>query len=219
MSGDLIRVILADDHDVVRTGLRAVLSTAPDIEVVAEGRNGMEAVGLVERFDPDVAVMDLTMGEVDGIDATRRIVALQKSTRVLVLTMHSEEEYLVQALEAGARGYLVKHTASRDLIDAVRAVSYGEVYVRPSAARVLAQGLSKKDPAQGDRARYEKLTDRERDVMRLIAQGYSAPEIGTRLNISPKTVETYKQRVNEKLGIAHRSDYVRLALRLGLLVD
>jgi len=138
-------------------------------------------------------------------------------TRVLVLTMHAEEDYLVPLMEAGAAGYLVKSAADRELVDAVRAVAHGDVYVRAAAARVLAKNLTKKDPAQEDRARFDKLTQRERDVLRLVAQGYTAPEIGERLFISPKTVDTYKQRIQEKLGLGHRADYVQFALKLGLL--
>ena len=217
MAGDLIRVVLADDHTVVRAGLKAVLSTAKDIDVVGEAKNGEEAVALVARFHPDVVVMDLSMVGMDGITATEQIVAAGGETRVLILTMHPEEDYLVPLLEAGAAGYLVKSAADRELVDAVRAVSKGDVYVRPSSARVLAKGLTRKDPQLADRERFEKLTERERDVLRLTAQGYSAPEIGERLFISPKTVDTYKQRINEKLGLSHRADYVQLALRLGLL--
>src|SRR5205085_8576263 len=135
------------------------------------------------------------------------------------LTMHAEEDYLVPLMEAGAAGYLVKSAADRELVDAVRAVAHGDVYVRASAARVLAKNLTKKDPAQNDRERFEKLTERERDVLRFVARGYSAPEIGEKLFISPTTVDTYKQRIQEKLGLAHRSDYVQLALKLGLLVE
>ncbi len=217
MSGDLIRVVLADDHTVVRAGLKAVLGTAKDIDVIGEARNGQEAVSLVDRFKPDVVVMDLSMDTMDGATATREIVAKGVDTRVLILTMHPEEDYLVPLLEAGAAGYLVKSAADRELVDAVRAVAKGDVYVRPTAARVLAKGLTRKDPHQADRERFEKLTERERDVLRLTAQGYSAPEIGERLFISPKTVDTYKQRINEKLGLSHRADYVQFALRLGLL--
>jgi DNA-binding NarL/FixJ family response regulator len=219
MAGDLIRVVLADDHTVVRAGLKAVLGTAKDIDVVGEAKNGEEAIALVDRFNPDVVVMDLSMAGMDGVTATKQIVAKGVPTRVLVLTMHPEEDYLVPLLEAGAAGYLVKSAADRELVDAVRAVSKGDVYVRPTAARVLAKGLTRKDPQQADRERFEKLTERERDVLRLTAQGYSAPEIGERLFISPKTVDTYKQRINEKLGLAHRADYVQLALRLGLLAQ
>lgn len=217
MSSEQIRVILADDHSVVRAGLKAVLGTARDIEVVGEAKDGREALTLVERLNPDVVVMDLTMGEADGATATREIVAKKLATRVLILTMHAEEDYLVPLLRAGAAGYLVKSVADRELVDAVRTVARGEVYVRPAAARVLAQGISRKDPVQAERDKYERLTTRERDVLRLVAEGYSAPEIGERLFISPKTVDTYKQRVNEKLGMSHRTDYVKMALKLGLI--
>ena len=219
MSGDTIRVILADDHAVVRAGLKAVLRSAKDIEVIGEASDGQGAVAIVERLRPDVVIMDLSMGDTDGTTATKEIVAKGLPTRVLVLTMHAEEDYLVPLLEAGAAGYLVKSAADRELVDAVRAVAAGDVYVRPNAASVLAKGLTRKDPKQVDRERFEKLTERERDVLRLTAQGYSAPEIGEKLFISPKTVDTYKQRIQEKLGFGHRSDYVQFALRLGLLAE
>jgi len=217
MTGDLIRVLLADDHAVVRAGLKAVLGAAPDIDIVGEAKDGREAVALAERLNPDVVVMDLSMGGLDGTEATKEIVAKNLPARVLILTMHAEEDYLVPLLEAGAAGYLVKSAADRELVDAVRAVARGDLYVRPSAARILAKGLTRKDPVQAERDRYEMLTDRERNVLRLVAEGYSAPEIGARLFISPKTVDTYKQRINEKLGVAHRADYVKLALKLGLI--
>lgn len=217
MSDDVIRIVLADDHAIVRAGLRAVLGTARDMVVVGEASNGLEAVALAERLNPDVVVMDLSMDQMDGSTATKEIVAKGLSARVLVLTMHAEEEYLVGLLEAGAAGYLVKSAADRELVDAVRTVARGDLFVRPSAARVLAKGLTRKDPAKAERERYEKLTERERDVLRLVAEGYSAPEIGERLFISPKTVDTYKQRIHEKMGLSHRAAYVQLALRLGLL--
>jgi two-component system, NarL family, response regulator NreC len=219
MTGDTIRVILADDHAVVRAGLKAVLSSAKDIEVIGEAKNGNEAVALVERFKPDVVVMDLSMPDLDGTAATKQIVEKGLPTKVLVLTMHAEEDYLVPLMEAGAAGYLVKSAADRELVDAVRAVAHGDVYVRPAAARVLAKNLTKKDPEKVNRERFDKLTQREQDVLRLVAQGFSAPEIGERLYISPKTVDTYKQRIHEKLGLAHRSDYVQFALKLGLLAQ
>jgi two-component system, NarL family, response regulator NreC len=218
MMGDLIRVVLADDHAVVRAGLKAVLGTAKDIDVVGEANNGREALALVDRFKPDVVVMDLSMAEMDGTTATKEIVAKGVATRVLVLTMHAEEDYLVPLLEAGAAGYLVKSAADRELVDAVRTVARGELYVRPAAARVLAHGIKKREERSDDRARFERLTEREQEVLRLTAHGYTAPEIGEKLFISPKTVDTYKQRINEKLGLSHRADYVKLALKLGLLV-
>jgi DNA-binding NarL/FixJ family response regulator len=219
MSSDVIRVVLADDHAVVRAGLKAVLSTAKDIQVIGEAKTGREAVALVERFKPEVVVMDLSMPDMDGTAAIKEIVAKELPTRILVLTMHAEEDYLVPLMQAGAAGFLVKSAADLDLVDAVRAVARGDVYVRPSAARTLAKNLTKKDEAQSERAQFEKLTQRERDVLRLVAQGFSAPEIGERLFISPKTVDTYKQRIQEKLGLAHRSDYVQLALKVGLLTQ
>lgn len=219
MTGDTIRVILADDHAVVRAGLKAVLSSAKDIEVIGEAKTGAEAVALAERFKPDIVVMDLSMPDLDGTAATKQIVEKGLPTKVLVLTMHAEEDYLVPLMEAGASGYLVKSAADRELVDAVRAIAHGDVYVRPAAARVLAKNLTKKDPEKVNRERFDKLTQREQDVLRLVAQGFSAPEIGERLYISPKTVDTYKQRIHEKLGLAHRSDYVQFALKLGLLAQ
>jgi DNA-binding NarL/FixJ family response regulator len=219
MTGDLIRVVLADDHAVVRAGLRAVLAGAKDVEVIGEAKTGREAVAIAERFKPDIVIMDLDMPDLDGTAATKEIVEKGLETRVLILTMHAEEDYLVPLMSAGAAGYLVKSAADRELVDAVRAVAHGDVYVRPAAARVLAKNLTKKDPAISDRERFEKLTARERDVLRFVAQGYSAPEIGEKLFISPKTVDTYKQRIQEKLGLGHRSDYVQLALKLGLLSE
>jgi DNA-binding NarL/FixJ family response regulator len=212
-----IRVVLVDDHAIVRTGLKAVLADAPDIEVVGEASGGNEAVALVERSPVDVVVMDLSMADGDGLTATRELTHRSDGPRVLVLTMHAEEAYLEAVLEAGASGYLGKATADHDLVEAIHSVARGEIYVQPTAARVLAQGARRRDEQATERARYERLTDRERAVMQLIAEGYTAPEIGDQLAISPKTVDTYKQRINDKLGLTHRADYVKLALKLGLL--
>ncbi len=219
MTGDLIRVVIVDDHAVVRSGLRAVLGGAVDIEVVGEAKDGREAVAAAERLKPDVVVMDLSMPEMDGREATRIILEKQIPTRILMLTMHAEEDYLMPALEAGVAGYLVKSAADRELVAAVRAVAHGDMYMGPSAGRVLAKSFTAKDPAKAERVRYEKLTDRERDVLRLVAEGYSAPEIGEKLFISPKTVDTYKQRIHEKMGFSHRAEYVKLALMLKLIAS
>lgn len=214
---DVIRVILADDHLVVRAGLKALLGATKDIQVVGEATNGVDALALVERLTPDVAVFDLDMPQMDGAAATRELVARNTATRVLILTMHDEDEYLVSLLEAGAAGYLVKNAADRELADAVRAVASGDTYVQPSAARALARQLAHRTERSDERQQYQGLSERERDVLVLVAGGYSASEIGEKLFISPKTVETYKQRISEKLGLSHRSDYVQLCLRLGLL--
>ena len=212
------RVVLVDDHAIVRTGLKAVLGAAPEIVVVGEASSGTEAAALLARTPADVVVMDISMAEGDGITATRAITkGNADAPRVLVLTMHAEEAYLEAVLDAGASGYLMKSTADRELVQAVRTVARGEVFVQPSAARVLAKGARRREEHASERARFERLTERERAVMQLIAEGYTAPEIGEQLTISPKTVDTYKQRINDKLGLTHRADYVKLALRLGLL--
>ena len=226
MRPDLIRVVLVDDHQIVRAGLKAVLATAKDITVVGEGANGKDALTLAERFDPHVIVMDLSMPEMDGLTALRELQRLNASRpvmseeptrRVLVLTMHTEDEHLVAMLEAGAGGYLLKSVAERELVDAVRTVAAGEVYVQPSAARALARGLTRREGVAEERGRFDKLTDREQVVLRMVAEGFTAPEIGEKLMISPKTVDTYKQRIGDKLGLTHRTDYVRFALKLGIL--
>jgi two-component system, NarL family, response regulator NreC len=214
-----IRVVLVDDHAVVRAGLKAVLGSAKDIEVVGEGSSGKDAISLADRVKPDVIIMDLSMGEMDGATATRELTAKGTKSRILILTMHAEDSYLVSLLEAGASGYLVKSAADRELIDAVRAVAAGDVYMQPSAARALAQNIQRKAEHADDRTRFDRLTERERSVLQLVAAGFSAPEIGEKLFISPKTVDTYKQRINEKLGFTHRSDYVEFALKLGLFTN
>lgn len=227
MRPDLIRVVLVDDHAIVRAGLKSILASGKDIMVVGEGGSGREALALAERLDPHVVVMDLSMPEMDGLTATRALTkaageravndGAPPTQRVLVLTMHSEDEHLVALLEAGAAGYLLKTVAERELVDAVRTVAAGDIYVQPSAARALARGLAKKEEHADDRTRFARLTEREQEVLTLFAEGHTAPEIGEQLSISPKTVDTYKQRINEKLHIGHRTDYVKLALRLGLL--
>ena len=214
---DVIRVILADDHLVVRAGLKALLGVTKDIEVVGEATNGRDAVALVERLSPDVAVLDLDMPQMDGLAATKELVSRSSPTRVLILTMHTEDEYLITLLEAGAAGYLVKNAADRELADAVRAVAAGSIYVQPSASLTLARAVARRAEHADERNKYHQLSERERNVLVLVAGGHSASEIGEKLFISPKTVETYKQRITEKLELSHRSDYVQFCLRLGLL--
>ncbi len=211
-----IRVMLVDDHAIVRAGLKAVIGAAPGMVVVGEAEGGNAAIAQLAHTPADVVVMDLSMADGDGLTATRAITREGGSgARVLVLTMHGEESYLEPVLAAGASGYLVKSSADREVVEAVRAVARGETYVRPAAAR--AQGAERREERAAERERFEKLTDREREVMQLFAQGYTAPQIGEQLSISPKTVDTYKQRVNDKLGLTTRADYVKMALRLGLL--
>ena len=216
MSDDVIRVVLADDHGVVRAGLRSLLASARDVEVVGEAANGREAVELAERVKPDVLIMDLTMPDMDGSAALKEIAAKRLKCRVIVLTMHDDEDYAVTAIEAGASAFMMKTDAGRDLPDAIRAVARGD-----TARRAPAPHRRKPDAARAQsaavRERFDRLTHREQEVVRLVGLGYSAPEIGQRLSISPKTVDTYKQRIQEKLHLSHRSEYVRFAYDLGLL--
>jgi DNA-binding NarL/FixJ family response regulator len=211
-----IRVLLVDDHAVMRAGLRALLSTEPDVEVVGEAATGEEGVELAMRLVPDVVVMDLSMPGMGGMAATRRIAASGLPIRVLVLTLHGEREYLLPLLEAGGAGYLTKGSADHELIEAIRVVARGDVYLDPGAARLLVTSF--RVPREPEReSPLSRLSAREREVLTLAAEGYSSTEIGERLGISGKTVETYRERLMDKLDLHHRSELVRLALREGLL--
>lgn len=213
---DTIRIVLADDHAVLRSGLKALLHAENDMAVIGEAATGEEAITKVGLLKPDVVVMDLSMPGIGGMEATRQIVALGLGTRVLVLTMHAEEEYLLAVLEAGGSGYVHKSSADQDLTTAIRAVSKDEVFLYPSAAKLLLKGFKTKAEAGGVDP-LAKLTERERDVLQQTVQGFSSSEIGGKLFISPKTVDTYRSRVMEKLGLTHRSELVKLALETGLL--
>ncbi|RZI80615.1 MAG: response regulator transcription factor [Rubrivivax sp.] len=219
MSAHPIRVVLADDHGVVRLGLRALLNSAPGIQVVGEASDGHEALSLVEALKPDIVIMDVSMAGMDGVAATRELARRQVSTRVLALTMHEEEAYLVPLLEAGAMGYVVKSAASSMLLLAIQAVSQGRRFVRPEAAGVLADALVRRVATGEIHQRHASLSERERAVFLLIARGYTSSQIGEQLFISAKTADTYRRRINSKLGINERADYVRLALDLDLLTE
>lgn len=216
MAPDLIRILLVDDHAVLRAGLRALLEAEPDIEVVGEAGTGDEALPLVERLRPHVVVMDLSMPGMGGLEATRRITGMEDPARVLVLTMHGEEEHLLPVLEAGGSGYVSKRSADEELIEAIRTVARGDVFLYPTAAKLLLQGFRGKT-ARGEDDPLSRLTDRELEVLGHTAEGFSAAEIGKKLFISPKTVDTYRSRIMEKLGLHHRSELVRFALQQGLL--
>lgn len=212
------KVLLVDDHAVLRAGLKSLLDAESDLTVVGEAASGDEAIHAVQNLSPDVVVMDLSMPGSSGLEATRRIVAMEMGPRVLVLTMHSEEEHLVPVLEAGASGYLSKTGADDQLINAIRVVARGEVYLPPKATTRLLREY--KESAHGDGAdRLGGLSLREQEVLALTAEGFSSREIGEKLFISPKTVDTYRARIMEKLGFSHRTELVRFALRVGLLKD
>jgi DNA-binding NarL/FixJ family response regulator len=211
-----IRIVLADDHAVLRSGLRALLDAEKEFEVVGEAGTGEEAVERARLSRPDVVVMDLSMPGMGGLEATRQIAALNIGARVLVLTVHAEEEYLLPVLEAGGSGYVRKTSADEDLIEAIHTVARNEVFLYPSAAKLLLQGYRTAE-ASGEDDPTEQLSDREREVLAFTAEGFSSSEIGKKLFLSPKTVDTYRARIMQKLGLTHRSELVRFALRTGML--
>jgi two-component system, NarL family, response regulator NreC len=216
-SSDTIRVVLVDDHAMVREGLRVLLRNAHDISVVGEADNGVTAVAVTQRVLPDIVVLDLDMPAGPGAVALRELGRVLPQVRVLILTVHSERERLLQLLEAGARGYLTKNAASRDLVEAIRVVASGEIYVRPSAARLLAAAVAPERSTETAHSRYRTLSEREQTILRMVAEGHSGAEIARHLSISSKTVDAYKRRVQEKLGLNHRTDYVRFAIEAGIL--
>ena len=217
MRDEVVRVVLVDDHTMVREGLRLLLRSAGDIAVVGEADSGLAALEVAERVRPDIVVLDLDMPGGDGMAALRGLEQALPSVRVLILTVHAEQERLVPLLEAGARGYLTKEAASQDLVEAIRVVAAGEIYVRPVTARLLAAAVVPHQTAKTARDRFQTLSEREQTTLQLVAEGYSGAEIARQLGISTKTIDAYKHRVQEKLGLEHRTDYVRFAIEAGIL--
>ncbi len=212
-----IRVLLAEDHTIVREGLRLLLESQPDIEVVAEAGSGREAVHLAQEHRPDVVIIDLRMPEMNGLEATRLIRELVPETQVLVLTMYESDEYFFQAIEAGAAGYVLKKAATEELVQAVRAVAQGEAFLHPSMARrLLEEYWQRKQPAASVSG-LAALSDREREVFMLLAQGLTNQQIAEKLVISPSTVQTHRAHIMEKLGLQTIADLIRYAIRCGLI--
>jgi DNA-binding NarL/FixJ family response regulator len=214
-----IRVLLAEDHNVVREGLRLLLNAQPDIDVVGEATGGRQAVTLAHEACPDVAVLDISMPDLDGLQAARLIRAECPQAKVLILTMHESDAYFFRAVEAGAAGYLLKKAASEDLISAVRAVAQGEAFFYPSMARKLLDGYLRHDgpPPSSASSGYAELSDREREVMFLLVRGLSNQEIADRLVISTSTVQTHRTHILQKLEVENTIDLVRYAIRHGLI--
>lgn len=210
------RVFLVDDHAILRAGLAALLGLESDLTLVGEASTGEEALERVSVQKPDVVVMDLDMPGMGGLEATRRISALPLETRILVLTSHSEADFLLPVLEAGGSGFVQKTHAEQELIGAIRVVASGEVFLYPSAAKLLLRGYQTAE-AKGEVSPLEELSEREREVLALSAEGYSSSEIGKKLFLSPKTVDTYRARLMQKLGFTHRAELVRFALNTGVL--
>jgi DNA-binding NarL/FixJ family response regulator len=210
-----IRVLVADDHTIVRQGLVTILQKAEDIEVVGEARDGAEAVESAVRTAPDVVVLDVSMPRLNGLEAARRIREALPKTRILVLTMHDDEEYVLKMVRAGASGYLVKDGAASELLDGIRALRRGEGFFGPAASRALAEAWRRGETAAEDP--YARLTDREREVFQLVVEGKTSREIAKLLFISPKTVENHRSHLMEKLGAHTTGDLVRFAARHKLL--
>ncbi|MEK7405787.1 MAG: response regulator transcription factor [Acidobacteriota bacterium] len=210
--GKKIRVLLADDHAVVRQGFRLILAAQPDMEIVGEAANGREAVELGETLQPDVIVMDVAMPELNGIEATRRLAASAPRTRVLALSMHKDSVYVREILRAGARGYLLKDAIDRDLLAAVRAVARSEGYLSPAVSDAVLSDYRRhvSDP-------LDLLTSREREVLQMIAEGKTNKEIAVILNLSVYTIDAHRGRIMEKLNLHSTPELVRFAIRKGLI--
>lgn len=213
---DNIRILLADDHAVLRSGLRLLLSDQEGLAVIGEASTGTETLSLAEKLQPDLILLDLSMPALNGLDALPALRKLAPMARILILTMHDDPQYLRQALQRGAAGYVLKKAADVELISAIRAVARGDVYVHPSMTRVLLEDILPAPDAMLPN-QWDALTEREQNVLRLVALGYTSAEIAEQLNLSPKTVETYRARGMEKLGLRNRAALVRFALQHGLI--
>lgn len=214
-----ISVLIADDHTLVREGLRAILEGQGAFEVIAEASNGREAVDRAIQLRPDVVVMDIGMPELDGLAATRQIVRINPAIRILVLTVHETEDYFFRVLEAGAHGFLVKDAASTELVAAVRAVHHGGVFLHPPMAKRLVEEYLQRIAGGEERAAHAMLTPRERQILALIGAGHTNQEIAEQLSLSVNTVQAHRSHIIDKLNLHSRADLMRYAVRVGLLRD
>ena len=212
-----IRVLIVDDHTLVRDGIRALLALSSDINVVGEAANGREALERIADLTPDVVLMDLAMPLMGGLEATRRIRREFPDVKVLALTQYDDSEYVIPVISAGARGFITKMAAFSELASAIQAVYRGDSYLSPVAAVALVDECQQKTPTEGDRDIYTQLTDREREVLKLVVEGHSARQIADMLAVSPKTVEWYKSNLMRKLHLHSRTDLVKFAIRKGVI--
>ncbi|MBI4294619.1 MAG: response regulator transcription factor [Chloroflexi bacterium] len=214
---DKMRVLIADDHAIVREGLRAILEAQADIEIVAEAANGQEAVEKTEHLKPDIVIMDLTMPGMGGLEATRQIKQSSPDVKIIALTMHESDEYFFQILHAGASGYFIKGGSSAELVSALRAVWQGDVFLYPSMTKRLLGDYLKRVRTGKDKESYEGLTEREREILKLIAEGRTNQEIADLLVLSPSTVQTHRAHIMAKLGLHSRTDLVKFAIRRSII--
>jgi two-component system response regulator NreC len=212
-----IRVLLADDHLILREGIRLLLGKVPDIEVVGEASEGGEAVAKAEQLVPDVVLMDITMPGLNGLEATRQIKQKTPQVKVLILTMHDTSQYLSQMLQAGASGYVVKTTTTHDLISAIKAVHQGDVYLYPSIAKMLVEDYLQKVKTGEEKTSYEGLTRREREILMYIAEDKKNKEIADLLGISVRTVQAHRTNLMDKLGAHDRTELVKYAISKGII--
>jgi two-component system, NarL family, response regulator NreC len=212
-----LRLLLGDDHTLVRQGLRKILEERADWEVVAEAGEGREAVRLAIKHKPDVAVLDIGMPQLNGIEATRQILRREPGVHVLMLSMHSDEAYITRALQAGAKGYLLKDSAGKELIRAVEAVAAGQSFFSPSVAQLMLDDYVRRASATGTADRYDTLSEREREIFQLVAEGRSNREVAEALAITLATVETHRARILQKLDVHNTAELVLYAVRRGVI--
>ena len=212
-----IRVLVVDDHTIVRNGICVLLGLAKDIEVVGEASNGSEALEMVRKFMPDVMLIDIAMPHMNGLEATRRIRKEFPGVKILVLTQHDDKEHVFSAIESGASGFISKTATSSELTSGIRSVYRGESFLSPSAAKFLVEDYQQEANLRKEQDPYKQLTDREREILKLLAEGYTTREIADMLVISIKTVEGHKTNLMSKLDIHNRTDLVKFALRKGII--
>jgi DNA-binding NarL/FixJ family response regulator len=212
-----LRLLLGDDHTLFRHGLRRILEDRPDWEIVGEAEDGRAAVRKAAALKPDVAIIDIGMPQLNGIDATRQIIKKVPGVRVLILSMHSDETYVTRALNAGATGYILKDSAGKDLIRAVAAVAEGRSFFSPAVSRLMLDDYVRRAAMEGAADRYDTLSDREREILQLVAEGRSNKEVAALLDISAATVETHRARVLQKLDVHNTAELVLYAVRRGVI--
>lgn len=212
-----VRIVVADDHTLIRRGIVGLLDAQPDMEVVGEAGTSQEALERVAELTPEVVLMDITMPDRNGIDVARELKKRFPAVQVLILTVHDREDYLFQALRAGAAGYILKGADVQDLLLAVRTVQRGEVYLYPSLTKKLLGDFLRRAEAGEDNASFDNLSEREREVLRLIAQGKTSPEIARILFLSPHTVQTHRDHIMEKLNLHRKAELIKYAIEKGLL--